>query len=326
MEIKSHYYNYYGVKGRYNPQEKQKTSWEKLYTPITERIEGNNHNPENDVYKAYLKLEERYYTLGEANRAKYSNYEDLKQALSQKYFSVDSPFQKYTSEQRRAMYDNELSMSAFGYATNINDPLITDPVHAPSDEEQQDYNRKMVNSQLQNILSQNGIDLKGADIQFIISPNDYHLKIMGLDDENLKLKIENLLNQNDNSKELFFHILQSLRVWQFNFKEGVIEKYRATSEFARLTGLDLGTFHQDGVNFTDKNGQNALEIYKNALEDSSIPPEFRGFAYESFKNLLESFRELDFSKIPELNLQIGYKDGVLYDLEHSHIAKLDLNA
>lgn len=327
MELKSHYYNYYNVQGRYTPEAKEKTSWEKLYTPVTDHIEGNNHNPESELFKAYVNLENYYYDLGVKNRAKYSSYEDLQQALAEKYFSVNSSyFKNYTATQRQAMYDNELSMSAFGYATNINDPLIGGEVKGESDKEKQDYNRQMVSSQLQNILKQNGIDLKSADITFIIEPNTYNLKILGLDDEGLKSKIENLLNQNNNSKELFFHILQSLRTNEFNFNEGVIEKYRAVSEFFNLTGLDLNTFTQNGANFVDKNGVNALELYKNALENSYIPLEFRSVAFENFKNMLESFKELDFSKIPELTLQIGYKDGMLYDLEHSHLAKLNYDA
>ena len=214
VEVRSHYYNYYNVKGRYTTSEPVSAGWAERYESVEDRIEGNNNNKDSELYKAYVKLEDIYYDIGAANRAKYSSYDELQTAIGQKYLFSNSPYYgKYSYTERRAMYENELSMSAFGYCGNMNDPRLNGAVHGETDSEKKSYNRQCVNNQINNIFTNNGISqtlFGNSSFMFIINPYTYQLTVEGNADKSILSQMETLLNENGNSKELFFHILNSI--------------------------------------------------------------------------------------------------------------------
>ena len=210
MQITSQYFNYYNVKGRYTPETPQTPAWRKAFEVVDDRVESNNHSQESDLYKAYVKLEEIYSDVARSNRAKYKDADSLKQALGQKYLFNDA-YSGYSYSQRRAMYQNELDMTMFGVCGNFTDPRLGGPVMDTTDEEQAAYNRKMVNTQISNILTNAGLDISLlGDMTFSIEPFNHTLTILGVDDEKASL-IERLLNSDHNSTELFHHIMQSNR-------------------------------------------------------------------------------------------------------------------
>lgn len=153
------YYNYYNVKGRYSPETPQTPAWKRTYEVVDDRIEGNNRSQDCDAFRAAVKLEETYYAVSVSNRAKYKTEDDLKQALSEKYFS-SSAYSQYTRTERNAMYQNELNMTMFGCLSgggNVNDPHLDGPVYGTTDEEVFTYNRQMVNTQINNIFPRLGL-------------------------------------------------------------------------------------------------------------------------------------------------------------------------
>ena len=89
MEVKSLYYNYYNVKGRYTPETPQIPAWRKTFEVVEDRIESNNRSQDSDLYKAYVKLEDIYYDKAVRNRAKYKDENSLRQALSEEYLFGD---------------------------------------------------------------------------------------------------------------------------------------------------------------------------------------------------------------------------------------------
>lgn len=326
MEIRSHYYNYYNVKGRYTPETKQEAGWVKRYEQTDDKIEGNNSNKDSEVYQAYVKLESIYYEQGVKNRARYSTYDELQTALSQKYLFNNSVYAgKYTYEQRQAMYANELSMSAFGYCSNFNDPLLGGPVHADTDDETQAYNRKSVNNQINNILQNGGIDVdkfSEYDVKLMIEPYDYRLTLLGIEDDDLKKKAEDLLNQNGNSKELFFHILNSLQNNSSGLFEDVMAKYRVTKELQNTAGLDFRDFVSTEEGFVNADGENILDVYKNALIDTdTVPAKYKSAAYEIFEGYISKLAGKDVNSISDLELTIGFSGGSLYDMPNEKAAR-----
>ncbi len=287
IEVKSHYYNYYNVKGRYTTSEPQKAGWVEKYESVEDRIEGNNNNKDSEVFKAYVKLEDIYYDLGVANRAKYSSYEELQNAIAQKYSSTEY-YGKYSVAERNAMYQNELSMSAFGYCSNMNDPRLNGEVHAETDSEKKSYNRQCVNNQINNIFTNNGISLASfgnSSFTFIINPYTYQLTVEGNADKSIMSQMETLLNENGNSKELFFHILNS--IGSTNIDKNVLAKYRAASMLREYTNLDIRNFTQTKDGLIDVDGNNILDVFKRSIKESSkVPSEFKGAAYDIFEEYL----------------------------------------
>ena len=310
MEIKSAYYNYYNVKGRYSPKTPQTPSWKMLYKVVDDRVKSNNENPESGIYKAHCKLEETYYNASVSNRAKYKDADSLKQALGEKYLFGDT-YKNYTYEQRRAMYENELNMTMYGTCGNMNDPHLDGSVKASTTSEQVAYNRKMVNNQISTILSNAGLDVSLlGNMTFSIEPFNHTLSVFELD-KKTKGIVEQLLNSDNNSVELFYHVMQSNRSY---IDESVLDKYRAIHNFKEVTGEDLRTYLQTKDGFINGNGCNALDIYKKALETTdSIPSQFKGVAFKVFSDNLQTLMGKDFTSILDMNLQIGFLNGELQD-------------
>lgn len=308
------YYNYYNVKGRYSPETPQMPAWKRTYEVVDDRIEGNNRSQDCDAFRAAVKLEETYYAVSVSNRAKYKNADELRQALSQKYLFGDA-YSQYTRTERNAMYQNELNMTMFGCLSgcgNMDDPHLGGPVYGTTDEEVSAYNRQMVNTQINNIFSQAGINSSSlGNISFSIEPYTHALTVNGVDDANTSRLIEQLLNKDNNASELFYHVLQSSSA---RISDDVKIKYHAIRDFKDITGLDLRMFSQTKDGFVDADGRNPLDIYKKALEATNrVPANFKGAALEVFTDKMMKLHNEDFASIPDMNLMIGFSDGKLQD-------------
>ncbi|KAA6225008.1 MULTISPECIES: DUF4885 family protein [unclassified Campylobacter] len=324
MQVNSMYYNYYNKEGRYTPNSPQTPAWKKIYEQSENKIKSSNENQDSDTYKGLVKLENYYYELGVLNRAKYSTYEELQNALSQKYLSKNSIYANYSYQERRAMYDNELNMSAFGTATNLSDPILS-AVKGESDEERQNFNRQSVTNQINNILSKNGIDINSLSLVFSID-KDYNLSVFNLEDSALALKISSLLNENNNAKEFFTHILQSLRFNGVNIDEDILNKFHLHRELVNITGFSLDDFHQENGQILNENGQNIIDIFNEYLETTDkVPNEFKGVAFSYFKSLVDSLANKDLNQIADLNLSIAYENGVLKDLDNEEILNKNIS-
>lgn len=310
IKVDSLYYNHYDVKEHYSPKTPQTPSWKKLYEVVDDRVKSNNENPESGIYKAHCKLEETYYHSSVSNRARYKDADLLKQALGEKYLFGDA-YKNYSYEQRRAMYENELNMTMYGTCGNMNDPHLDGPVKGSTASEQATYNRKMINTQISAILSNAGLDASMlGNMTFSIEPFNHTLSVFGLDEKTNSI-VEQLLNSDNNSIELFYHVMQSNRSL---IDESVMDKYRAIHDFKEVTGEDLRKYLQTKDGFVDEKGCNALDVYKKALETTdSIPSQFKKVAFEVFSSNLNALMEKEFATIPDMNLQIGFSNGELQD-------------
>lgn len=323
------YYNYYNLKGRYTPETPQVPSWKKEYSVTKDEVKSNNRSQEDDAYKAYSKLEDVYYAVSVRNREKYSDVNDLYAYLNEKYYS-NSSYNGYSYEEKKAMYFNELEMTLFGClggGGNVDDPHLSGDVCDPTDSEKQSYNRKMVSTQIQNILTNSGINLSllnSSKLIFTIDPFNYMLKVSGVEDDSLAQQIESALNSGNNAKQLFYHILNSN---SDNISRDVITKYRALKDFQNVTGLDLRDYSVTDDGFVNADGENALDIYKEYLKSTNaVPSEFKGTAYSYFAEQLQKLSRMNFSEIQDLNLEIGYGQNGLYDISDENIYVSTFNA
>ncbi len=315
------FYNYYNISYRYTPEAPKTPAWKEDLKIVKDQVKSNNRDPESERYKAFEKLEDTYYAMGVRNRAKYTTVSQVYAALSEKYSS--DYYKQFSELEVTAMYDNELEMTLFGClggGGNLDDPHLKGEVRDVTEKQAHEYNRKTINMQLCNIFGNAGIDsamLSKYNMTFSIDPYDYSLKVSGVDDAGLTAMLEKLLNKDHNARELFYHIMHSNRVSISDYAKA---KYHTLNSFASVTGQDPRQYRQTEAGLVNDRGENILDIYREALKTSdAVPDQFKGTAYNVFEENIKKLLAEGFYRIPDLNLSIGYKDGMLQDLPNEDI-------
>lgn len=143
--------------------------------------------------------------------------------IESKYCDVTSPnFCSYmTEDQRSIAYRNEKRMlqtggkysagfARYDYALrNYKDVYIgasRSTGYIRNTDKEKQYARSVVNQQISNLFSKNGISLsKQADLTFSIDPYTYQLTVSGNADRDTLSQIEKLLNEGDNAKNIWTH-------------------------------------------------------------------------------------------------------------------------
>ena len=315
------FYNYYNISYRYTPEAPKTPAWKEDLKIVKDQVKSNNRDPESERYKAFEKLEDTYYAMGVRNRAKYTTVSQVYAALSEKYSS--DYYKQFSELEVTAMYDNELEMTLFGClggGGNLDDPHLKGEVRDVTEKQAHEYNRKTINMQLCNIFGNAGIDsamLSKYNMTFSIDPYDYSLKVSGVDDAGLTAMLEKLLNKDHNARELFYHIMHSNRA---SISDYAKTKYHTLNSFASVTGQDPRQYRQTETGLVNGRGENILDIYREALKTSdAVPAQFKGTAYNVFEENIKKLLAEGFYRIPDLNLSIGYKDGMLQDLPNEDI-------
>ncbi len=315
------FYNYYNISYRYTPEAPKTPAWKEDLKIVKDQVKSNNRDPESERYKAFEKLEDTYYAMGVRNRAKYTTVSQVYAALSEKYSS--DYYKQFSELEVTAMYDNELEMTLFGClggGGNLDDPHLKGEVRDVTEKQAHEYNRKTINMQLCNIFGNAGIDsamLSKYNMAFSIDPYDYSLKVSGVDDAGLTAMLEKLLNKDHNARELFYHIMHSNRA---SISDYAKTKYHTLNSFASVTGQDPRQYRQTETGLVNDRGENILDVYREALMTSdAVPAQFKGTAYNVFEENIKKLLAEGFYRIPDLNLRIGYKDGMLQDLPNEDI-------
>ena len=315
------YYNYYNISYRYTSNLPEKPDWKRKLELVEDKVKSNNHDPESERYKAFEKLEDTYYAMGVRNRAKYTTVSQVYAALSEKYSS--NYYKQFSELEVTAMYDNELHMTLYGCLNgggNLDDPHLKGEVRDVTEKQAHEYNRKTINMQLCNIFGNAGIDsamLSKYNMTFSIDPYDCSLKVSGVDDAGLTAMLEKLLNKDHNARELFYHIMHSNRA---SISDNAKAKYHTLNSFVSVTGQDPRQYRQTEAGLVNDRGENILDIYREVLKTSdAVPAQFKGTAYNVFEENIKKLLAEGFYRIPDLNLSIGYKDGMLQDLPNEDI-------
>lgn len=315
------FYNYYNISYRYTPDTPKTPAWKENLKIEKDKVKSNNRDPEGERYKAFEKLEDTYYAMGVRNRAKYTTVSQVYAALSEKYSS--DYYKQFSELEVTAMYDNELEMTLFGClggGGNLDDPHLKGEVRDVTEKQAHEYNRKTINMQLCNIFGNAGIDnamLSKYNMTFSIDPYNYSLKVSGVDDAGLTAMLEKLLNKDNNARELFYHIMHSNRA---SISDNAKVKYHTLNSFVSVTGQDPRQYRQTESGLVNGRGENILDVYREALKTSdAVPAQFKGTAYNVFEENIKKLLAEGFYRIPDLNLSIGYKDGMLQDLSNADI-------
>jgi hypothetical protein len=213
------------------------------------------------------------------------------------------------------MYKNDLNVVMYGtvmggYGIQFKDPRLNfdesqfediDAVNAKTRQES-------ISNQMSHLLENNKIELDDETSLLIsFNPYSYEPTIDGTEDLNLKQTLINALTKNNNSKNLMFYAMSNQDKDEYS-----LAKFRAYHTLLDYTGLDLSTLTLKEDGYYTSDDENVLDLLKEKLKDNSkVPMQFRGQAYDYTKELLDTVSQKGWNNIEDLKISIGFnkKDG-----------------
>lgn len=264
-------------------------------------------------------LDEKYSKIHEQNL----RFENPKNHIRDKYKDPYSPLFRsdLTKAERVAAYDMEMNwlISGNGGRYNFNDAVFRnesryDPTQVCV--ERKAINRVKVNEQLHALFSKNGIIIpNNTNLRFTIDPTNFKLTVSGSNDKLLINQLENILNTDNNARELFFHTMKSRSDNSSQFTPDKLEKFRLINQLKTVTGYNLKDLELVNGKFVTENGTNILDIYKEDLLKNPYTAIHAGVAASYYGSQLYELAKNGFDSIPDLVLSIDYKNGSLHDLD-----------
>ncbi|RUL52128.1 DUF4885 family protein [Lysinibacillus antri] len=250
-------------------------------------------------------LDEKYRKINEQNK----QFKDPHGHIFDKYRNPYSPYYRsdLTKEERFAAYSMEIHWANHGTGGMY---ISTDAVfrnekaYNPEQEsiERKAFNRQKVNEQLHSLLSKNGVTLpKGKSLAFTIDPNNFKLIISGSKDEVLISQLESLLNTDNNSRELFFHIMKSRSHDSTQFSNAKLDKFRLVNQIKTTTGYNLKDLENVNGKFITEDGTDILNIYREKLSQNPYTKDHVGAALSYYGSTGTATVLDNFLKVVELS-------------------------
>lgn len=265
-------------------------------------------------------LDEKYRKINEQNK----QFKDPHAHIYNKYRSPYSPYFRsdLTKEEREAAYDMEISWANSGAegggCYDFRDAAFrNEKAYDPGLEsrERKAFNRQKVNEQLQSLFSKNGVTIpNGKSLTFTIDPNSFKLTIGGSKDEAMINQLESLLNTDNNSRELFYHIMKSRAHDSTQFSTEKLDKFRLVNEIKTTTGYNLKDLEIVNGKFITEDGTDILTIYREKLSQNPYTKDHVGAAMSYYGATLQKLAKNGFDSIPDLTLSILYEDNQLQDI------------
>ncbi len=307
------YYNYYNNEYSLSVSEPQDRYQEMVarYNENANSLHSMNEDPYNEKNIAIREFEEKLAVVAADNRSKCATVHDVYELIGKKYFGKDGTTymdRLNADEATRAMYDNELNATLYGtyQNSNLDDPRIN---WNQEDWESQllkdkESNQRIISTQMKNLLDSKGIDVEEGDTLLIsFDPYEYFIAVEGLKNTKNLSKVNEILKEGDNAKELFYYTLQNSR----SVNQEALTKYKAYQNVKNLTGENLSELTLRNGNYYTEEGKNVLSLIKQGIDkDTLIPQDFKNVAYDYSKRLLKEVAEKGFNSMPDLELTIGY--------------------
>ena len=286
-----------------------------------------NPNPVGyfDVSAAFrAALTDKYSRLvDEAKR--HSNPENY---IYQKYF--DPAFGYYETDlsdaERRIAYNYEKQMYETGKINGVSymDSLFrgTEVYGDVMDNDRIDFQRQLVNAQINNILKQSGINTEiiPDTCTFSVDPYSYEITVEGIS-EDLKAAMEKALNVGDNGRNLFKHIYNCSIQDDCNssqISKAAYQKYNAYQQVYKYTGCKLNELtEKDGTYYT-KDGMDILDLVDAAISKSdAVAGSHKGMVKEWIHELVSETAKHGWNNVRDMKLNILFTANGLADLYQS---------
>lgn len=306
------YYNYYNNPHRYSPTEVVDRYQEMVDRATSDEIYVNNEDPYSDKNKALRNLDEELASTAASIRSRCRTQQEVHVYLSKKYFGT-SDFaytKKWTDPERYAMFENEYNAVCYGTigGGNFNDPRLSEKVQFKTYEEQKmdekAANQRIISNQISSFLQNHGIRIEeNQSFHLSINPYSYFVQASGDMSEVLLQKIKELLESNNDSRDIFYWGLKN----GAKYSEESLTKWRAYQNVKRYSGLELPQLQLIDGKFYTEDGKDAWELVKEGIrKDSSIATEFKGAANDYVRGLMDVIADKGWDNIPDIQMDIMY--------------------
>lgn len=306
------YYNYYNNPHRYSPTEVVDRYQEMVDRATGDEIYVNNEDPYSDKNKALRNLDEELASTAASIRSRCRTQQEVHVYLSQKYFGT-SDFaytKKWTDPERYAMFENEYNAVCYGTigGGNFNDPRLSEKVQFKTYEEQKmdekAANQRIISNQISSFLQNHGIRIEeNQSFHLSINPYSYFVQASGDMSEVLLQKIKELLESNNDSRDIFYWGLKN----GAKYSEESLTKWRAYQNVKRYSGLELPQLQLIDGKFYTEDGKDAWELVKEGIRtDNSIATEFKGAANDYVRGLMDVIADKGWDNIPDIQMDIMY--------------------
>ena len=306
------YYNYYNNPHRYSPTEVVDRYQEMVDRATGDEIYVNNEDPYSDKNKALRNLDEELASTAASIRSRCRTQQEVHVYLSQKYFGT-SDFaytKKWTDPERYAMFENEYNAVCYGTigGGNFNDPRLSEKVQFKTYEEQKmdekAANQRIISNQISSFLQNHGIHIEeNQSFHLSINPYSYFVQASGDMSEVLLQKIKELLESNNDSRDIFYWGLKN----GAKYSEESLTKWRAYQNVKRYSGLELPQLQLIDGKFYTEDGKDVWELVKEGIrKDSSIATEFKGAANDYVRGLMDVIADKGWDNIPDIQMDIMY--------------------
>ena len=234
--------------------------------------------------------------------------------IYEKYFGRGSQYYEtdLTDVERSIGYNNEMRMYKEGKICGVSyqDSLFRGkPIYGDViDNDRILFQRQIVSRQISNILSDAGIDSARLPdtCAYTVDPYSYQISVDGVD-ESLKLPMEQVLNQGDNGKNLYKHILTCSTQDGCNSTQ--------ISADSKLRELD----ERNGTYYT-KEGIDIKKLVQAAVSQSEqVPGAHKAQVKQWLCDMISDISEKGWNNVADMRLSILFHSGRLVDTKQDII-------
>ncbi|MCR4943341.1 MAG: DUF4885 domain-containing protein, partial [Clostridium sp.] len=184
-----------------------------------------------------------------------------------------------------------------------------------------EFHRNLINNQFSNILKEAGINT-AFSFNINIDPYSYSVNIEG-SNGSVSEEIKKLLEMDENSSELFKHIIISSLDNNHNNKKITDEgklKFNLYHQCLEVTGLDIRELEEKDGTYYTKEGKDIIDVYNDAVEKSldegnSYMPIRDAVSYKKwFSEMVHSVSEKGWNNLKDMFLDIKVTDKGFIDL------------
>ena len=245
-----------------------------------------------------------------------------------KYYDKGSQYYEtnLTEAERRIAYNYEMQMYKDGKIIGVSyEDSLFRGIEIYGDVKDNDrimFKRQTINRQISNIMLGAGIDTAGIPdtCTFTVDPYSYYISVDGVDDS-LKQSMEQALNQGNNGKNLYKHILTCSTQDGCNSSQVSADsklKFQAFQQVHEYTGLKLNELEEKGGTYYTKDGEDIKELVRAAVDKSgAVPADYKAQLKQWICGMISDISGKGWNNVADMKLSILFQSGGLIDTKQS---------
>lgn len=304
--------------------EKAREKNQKLIENCTDTEINGSGKGYQDFYQAAKEaLTEKYTKLVEIAKS----HDNPEGYIHDKYHNPRSPYYEagLSDDERMVGERYETQMLLKGKINGVSglDSLfrgMSDLGGDLTDSARMSFKRQMVDKQISNIFTKNGIKVDNENVTFSVDSYSYFISVKGASSDEMKNRMEQALNVGNNGKMLWLHINASSNIQGANstqVSQDKLMKHRAYHMVDEYAGLDIRTLREaDGTYYSGDT--DVLSLTDKSVEDSpSVPEDYKNAVKDWIRETVQSVSLRGWNNVGDMNLAVGWSDGGLKDLFQS---------